>query len=60
MILNYTTYLPTYLPTSIEQSPYWESNIHSTSEYILRLLLKRKFHYGVHKSPNPEFLCNIS
>jgi hypothetical protein len=35
----------------MEQSPAGEANIHSACEEILRLLLKPKVHYNVHKSP---------
>ena len=48
------TYLLTYLLTySMEQSPSWEANRFSASQYIPRILWNPKVHYRSHKCPLP-------
>jgi len=46
------------LSNSMEQSPYWEANRHSTSQEIPCLLWKPEVHYRVHKIPSQDAILN--
>jgi hypothetical protein len=45
-----STYVPTYLPTPMEQSP-WETYNYSATQEIPHLVWNSKVHYHVHNSP---------